>query len=100
MSELNGTTAALESATPCPSWCDGSHETLTMELGDIVHTSVEMHFEGQLGGYGEVYALAEYSSDNGDGDGFVFINGVRLTPTESRRLAFHLRRLADFAEDR
>ncbi|WP_028657259.1 DUF6907 domain-containing protein [Nocardioides sp. J54] len=84
--------------TPCPSWCDRSHETAAA-AGDFVHTTAEFIFEGQPGGGEIVYVLAEHSSDNGDGPGYVSINGVKLTPAAARRLAIQLLELAQVAED-
>jgi len=84
--------------TACPSWCDRSHETAA-RAGDYVHTTAEFIFQGQPGGGEIVYVLAERSSDNGEGPGYVSVNDVKVTPAAARRLAIQLLQLAEVAED-
>lgn len=82
--------------TPCPSWCDRSHEGMAVE-GDLIHTTSEYVFDGLFPGEEVAFLLAEQSSDY-EGLAVVSVNGVKFNLSDARRVAIQILELAEIAE--
>lgn len=84
--------------TPCPVWCDRSHEGVAVE-GDLIHTTTEYVFDGLQSGRDLIFLLTERSSDD-EGLAVVSIDGVKFAPSDARRIAIQILELAAIAESR